>query len=245
MHPNNLRSRHLHRRLQQPLAFVALFTALGLVAGCSGQTASELSDGAPSDTAVNASSPATEATDEAAAVTLDSKPAAPIAGKSDSVTVPTMDVDAFMQAALQGNADAIARGLRQGIDVNAVGEAERTALQLASFDGHTDVVNVLLKNGSKVDQLDASGRTALMYASTGANVETVKALLKADANVHLVDKVEQFNPLMWAAAEGQTEVVRLLLDAGADPTKQDVDGETALDFARDKRHADVIKLLTK
>jgi ankyrin repeat protein len=48
---------------------------------------------------------------------------------------------------------------------------------------------------------------------------------------------------MTAAAEGQLEVVRHLLDHGADRSLEDTDGDTALTFARQNGHAEVVKLL--
>jgi ankyrin repeat protein len=48
---------------------------------------------------------------------------------------------------------------------------------------------------------------------------------------------------MTAAAEGQLEVVQLLLDRGADPSLEDADGDTALSFAREKGHLEVADLL--
>ena len=44
---------------------------------------------------------------------------------------------------------------------------------------------------------------------------------------------------MMAAAEGQLKVVQLLVANGADLTMVDVDGESALDFAKSKGHQEV------
>jgi ankyrin repeat protein len=55
--------------------------------------------------------------------------------------------------------------------------------------------------------------------------------------------LEGFTALMTAAAEGQLEVVRLLLERGADPTLVDTDGDTALSFARQNGHTMVAQLL--
>lgn len=48
---------------------------------------------------------------------------------------------------------------------------------------------------------------------------------------------------MTAAAEGELEVVRLLLIHGANPKLKDVDGDTAQSFAEQKGHAAVVSLL--
>jgi ankyrin repeat protein len=48
---------------------------------------------------------------------------------------------------------------------------------------------------------------------------------------------------MFAAAEGQTGVVQILLDAGADPLAADVDGEDAELFARHKGHPETADLI--
>lgn len=39
-------------------------------------------------------------------------------------------------------------------------------------------------------------------------------------------------PLMYAAGRNHPEVVRILLEAGADPAPRDRDGKSALDYAR-------------
>jgi ankyrin repeat protein len=113
----------------------------------------------------------------------------------------------------------------------------------AAFNGHRRVVSFLLVEGAKVDHKDANGRTALMYASSGPFAETVELLLDAGAEVDVQGMLEGFTALMTAAAEGQLEVVELLLERGADPALEDVDGDTALSFARQGRHNEVVALL--
>jgi ankyrin repeat protein len=44
---------------------------------------------------------------------------------------------------------------------------------------------------------------------------------------------------MFAAAEGQLEVVRVLLKFGADPSAVDKDGDVAADHAVSNRHSEV------
>jgi ankyrin repeat protein len=49
-------------------------------------------------------------------------------------------------------------------------------------------------------------------------------------------------PLHWAAYGGRFDVVKLLLEHGADPNTQDEDGRTPLHKAAYKGHVDVVKL---
>jgi len=48
---------------------------------------------------------------------------------------------------------------------------------------------------------------------------------------------------MHAAAEGQLEVAKLLLESGADPALKDIDGETAALFANNNGHTEVAGLI--
>ena len=48
---------------------------------------------------------------------------------------------------------------------------------------------------------------------------------------------------MWAATEGRTDTVVLLLKNKADTTFKDVDGDTAESFAAKKGRTDIVKLL--
>jgi ankyrin repeat protein len=82
-----------------------------------------------------------------------------------------------------------------------------------------------------------------MYASTGPFNETVSLLLKAGAETNLFDNEEHFTALMFAAAEGQAEVVQSLLKYGADKSLLDIDGESAYDFAMANGHTEVALLL--
>jgi ankyrin repeat protein len=48
---------------------------------------------------------------------------------------------------------------------------------------------------------------------------------------------------MWAAGYGQSETVKVLLDAGARADLKDDRGKTALDIAREGNFPDTVKLL--
>lgn len=150
---------------------------------------------------------------------------------------------ALHEAALRGDVAAVQSALAAGLDVNGVDEDGRTALMLAAFDGHTEVVDLLLRRGARVDTQDGAGRTALMYAASGPNTPTVQRLLAAAPTVDLRDREEHFTALMFAAAEGQAENVRALLQARADPALTDVDGDNARKFALERGFPAVAALL--
>jgi ankyrin repeat protein len=113
----------------------------------------------------------------------------------------------------------------------------------AAFEGRTKIAELLLDKGADVNAADMYNRTALMYAATGPFPEMVELLLDHGAEVNRRDQGEGFTALMFAGAEGNTDVVRLLLQHGADPSIKDVDGDTALDFARQNGHAETAKVL--
>jgi ankyrin repeat protein len=149
----------------------------------------------------------------------------------------------LLSSAYEGKIDVVEKLLNQGVSVNATNENGSSALMLAAFNGYTEICELLLNNGAQVNLLDSNNRTALIYAASGPFSATVKLLLQNNADVNLIDNVEQWTALMFAAAEGHTDVVRILLERGADKNLVDVDGESAYDFAVDKKHAETAKLI--
>ena len=149
----------------------------------------------------------------------------------------------FNEMAFNGNLEAVQKLVSAGTPVNGTTDDKSTALMWASFNGHTPVVAYLLEAGATVDSKDVNGRTALLYAASGPYPETVGLLLRKGADINVQGATEGFTPLMMAAAEGLTEVVRVLLLNGATVGTLDRDGDTAIKFAKEKGHSEVLKLL--
>lgn len=162
--------------------------------------------------------------------------------RSQSSSVP---FNAIHKAALEGNLPMVKDLAVSGTGVNTLDAEERTALIYASYNGHTEVMKYLLDAGALVNVADIYGRTALMMASSGPFPEAVKLLLEKKAEVNSSDREEHFTALMFAASEGQLEIVKTLLDHGADPFRKDVDGDDALTFARNNGHSQVVSFLEK
>ena len=229
----------IRRRFHRVFVFGGV---LLMFAACGGTPPSVSSS---TDTLVNTDSPAST-TDAPASPNTPASTAPRAQGESPPTPQKvSMDGSSFRNAALEGQLETVQQAIEAGVDVNSLDEGRRTALLMAAFNGHTRIVKLLLDNGASVEHRDLAGRTALLYASTGANDETVRVLLEAGAEPNVTDKGEGFTPLMHAAAEGQAKVVQTLLKHNADPTLRDVDGDTALDFATQNGHDNVVRLLSK
>lgn len=176
-------------------------------------------------------------------------PQEPSEPNSNSVTEPNQTTSnpaaeaKLREAAKKGHIQTVKLLLEQGTNVNAPDEDQRTALMWAAFDGYTEVVRMLLVAEGNVNHQDLIGRTALMYASSGSNIDTVRLLLAHEADTNLTDNHESWTALMFAAAEGQTAIAQALLDAGADRTLQDTDGETAYYFAMQRGFTETAALV--
>ena len=132
-----------------------------------------------------------------------------------------------------GHCEVVELLLGRGADVDAAIDGE-SALLSAVYHEHT--VTLPLEKGTQVDFQDCYGKSHVMLAAA-------KWLLERGAEVGLRDCVNGKSALMIASECGQCEVVKLLLDAGAQVDLQDKVGRTAIVLASKHGHGKVEMLL--
>lgn len=101
-----------------------------------------------------------------------------------------------------------------------------------------------VENGS-VNTLSVDGQSPLHIAVQTNDYNNVKYLLENEADPNLVDDFGD-TPIMAYAYQDvyvETEIIQLLLDYGADPTIEDVEGNTVLDYAYLFDDQEVIEIL--
>ncbi len=129
---------------------------------------------------------------------------------------------ALFAATGAGNRAMVEFLLAHGADVNAINNIhQQTPLFGAVQKGFAAVTEVLLANKADVNAVDGPGETPLFYAAQqGTNL--IQILLAAGANVNVTNN-EGRTPLSFAAEKAPPEVVKMLLDAKADPNGGDLD----------------------
>ncbi|KAI1771105.1 ankyrin repeat-containing domain protein [Hypoxylon cercidicola] len=136
--------------------------------------------------------------------------------------------------------DALFHGV-QPINLNAINDAGQTALMIASQSGKLDLVQWLLTSGADTNVLDRNNKYALYYATRNAHIDVVDALLQKGAKMDLVHASGE-EPLLFNAISCP-EIMRLLLDSGADANLVSSQGKTALNMASRYGMVEVAKIL--
>ena len=122
---------------------------------------------------------------------------------------------ALLWAAHWDNVDAAERLLRAGAAVNAADDHGVTPLARACENASEEMVGRLLEAGADPNAAQVNGLTPLMTAARTGNVNVVRALLASGADVNAATAVTDETALTWAVAARRAEVVRLLVDHGA------------------------------
>jgi ankyrin repeat protein len=110
----------------------------------------------------------------------------------------------------------VKRLIAGGANVNASNDYGSTPLAEAAVTGNVEVIRALLKAGADVNATNADDQSALMILARSNNVAAAKLLLARGANVNQRESWRGQTPLMWAAAEGQPDMVKLLVKQGAE-----------------------------
>lgn len=156
------------------------------------------------------------------------------------------DGDAFLKAMRDGDANrAVDLLTKPGSTVTAYrGPDGDTGLLIATRNRDSTWVGYLLSRGADPNMGDRKGDTPLILASRLGFAEGAARLLGRRA---LVDKPNRLGetPLIVAVQQRHPALVRMLLEAGANPDKADhASGYSARDYARrDSRSPELLKLI--
>ncbi|MFA6262893.1 MAG: ankyrin repeat domain-containing protein [Candidatus Babeliales bacterium] len=162
---------------------------------------------------------------------------------------------ALMKASMYGHTEIAMRLISSRAKLDVQDWCGNTALIKAAACGNSDIVRLLIEFKADLTLQNDSGETALIAAAMFGQTESVKLLIPAmkaeyeprfyidrrnvdvdlvrqamiDDLIHPLDMQNTMGrtALMEAALYGHAEIVRFLIDAGADPCVQDNDGETA------------------
>lgn len=126
-----------------------------------------------------------------------------------------------------------------GVRIDEPNAHDETALMYLCILGQTDRAADLISAGAQVNRL---GWTPLHYAASKGRVETARMLIGHGAIVNAPGP-DGTTPLMMAALSGSKPMVELLLAQGADPTMFNLAHETAADWARKRKNADIAQRL--
>jgi uncharacterized protein len=151
-------------------------------------------------------------------------------------------------AAFSGHAEVVTELIAAGADVNAQDDERYNAVLSTGVTGDVEVLRAVLRANPDLRIRNKYGGIAIIPAAERGHVALVRELLDSTD----ID-VDHVNDLGWTAlleavmlgdgGAAHVEIVRLLLEGGADRSIADPEGRTALDHARDRGHVEMVALL--
>ncbi|HEV8066271.1 MAG TPA: ankyrin repeat domain-containing protein [Planctomycetaceae bacterium] len=153
---------------------------------------------------------------------------------------------ALMSAVEGRDREVIQLLLAKGADAKSKNRAGWTALHAAAETGDWNTTKDLLAHGAEPNAADTiQGRTPLLWAAAGGHGDVARLLLDHGARGNVSETLGGTTPLICAAGSerGDVGLVKVLLDRGARVDDEDVNGASALDWARRRGSLEILEVL--
>ena len=105
--------------------------------------------------------------------------------------------------------------LQNNADVNCLDEDGKNPLTNALISNHLEMINLLIQHGAEIQNIEHQGFTPLSMTSRNGNVDVAKLLLQKVAEVNFGQSSHTTYSLLQAVLGNHTEMVKLLIDNGA------------------------------
>jgi ankyrin repeat protein len=156
---------------------------------------------------------------------------------------------AILVAAINRHYDVVEKLISAGADIDKQDETNFNPFTFGCVQNDVELVRMMIRAGTDVDRLTRFGGVGLHPAAEKGYVELVRELLETtDINVNLTNWVG-WTPLLEAVilndgGPRQQEIVKLLLDHGANPQMTDKYGRTPRELAEELGYTEIAELLS-
>ncbi|KAJ9587145.1 hypothetical protein L9F63_019333 [Diploptera punctata] len=140
-------------------------------------------------------------------------------------------------AAECGTVAIVARILDAGINVDITNKYMQTPAHRAVLKGRLDIVKFLLEHGANANACDICGNTLICYAG----FECILDLPDLNEENNIIT----YNPKYTGSETMNWDIVKLLIEHGADKMTCDRDGDTLLHYAIEQGGIDIINQLLR
>ena len=140
-----------------------------------------------------------------------------------------------------GKAETVRLLIEHGADVKTQDETHITPLHLVSSLGIPEIVQLLIDHGADVTAKDWMHRTPLHLASSWVSAKLALLSIKDRADLYAQDDSGRMPCRGYSHAKH--DIVKLLIDHGADVTAQDETQSTPLHLASSFGGAETVRLL--
>jgi ankyrin repeat protein len=152
-------------------------------------------------------------------------------------------VTPLLGAARAGSESLISSLVARGADVNSMSYSGDTPLSRVIEANLVESVRLLLCTGAGVNE-GTNPNHPLNLATSMGSKDIVHLLISAGSNVDQRDaSSEQLTPVAYAARNGWTDIVQLLLDKGANPNNTRLGSQSALSYAVQTGSVELVEML--
>lgn len=143
--------------------------------------------------------------------------------------------------------------INRGAPVNSPERnTEFTPVFMAISNGSENMLRMLIEQGASIEIYDDKGYAPIHRAVTGENYTAsapypaeniIEVLLEYGGDVNYPTKKEGATPLMISAQEHKANIMRFLIDSGANDEIKDKQQRTALDYAKNYECTSCMRIL--